>query len=405
MNRKLSSIRKEKIALFIFDLPILLLFFILSLLHILILNIVPIKNKNDLKTVMFIVPYIGCGGVEYETSLLSSGVIRYYNLLLVVPHNFYRSFYRKNIPSKTKKSHIHGLFFEIVEKRIISHGDLLYKYLVFYIKSLKKHNNVYATLSFKSTEHFLNLDSKVDDKIICCELVNIKSDPYYTFNQFQSCYSHADHVVFQTELVRNFFDDSVKKHSSILPNPIIVSCHRQLKTKYRIVNIGRLHYQKNQELLIRSFKRFHEIHPEYTLSIYGTGPLKKELEELIKSLNLQSSVILEGRTVQIHQAIADAKFFVLSSRYEGLSNALLEAMMMGFPCISTDCEGSTDVIQNNVNGLLTPRDDEEQLFKAMIRLAENDSFRETLGRNAAKSVEHFKFENAIEKWAQMIEEA
>jgi len=88
-----------------------------------------------------------------------------------------------------------------------------------------------------------------------------------------------------------------------------------------------------------------------------------------------------------------------------LSNALLEAMMMGFPCISTDCEGSTDVIQNNVNGLLTPRDDEDQLFKAMIRLAENDSFRETLGRNAAKSVDHFKFENAIEKWAQMIEEA
>ena len=157
--------------------------------------------------------------------------------------------------------------------------------------------------------------------------------------------------------------------------------------------------------MIRSFKRFHEIHPEYTLSIYGTGPLKKELEELIKSLNLQSSVILEGTTVQIHQAIADAKFFVLSSRYEGLSNALLEAMMMGFPCISTDCEGSTDVIQNNVNGLLTPRDDEDQLFKAMIRLAENDSFRETLGRNAAKSVDHFKFENAIEKWAQMIEEA
>ena len=175
MKRKLSSIRKEKLALFIFNLPIILLFFIFSLLHIFIMNVIPIKKKKNLKTVMFIVPYIDCGGVEYETSLLSSGVIRYYNLLLIVPHNFYRSFYRKSIPSKINKLHIHGLFFEIVRKNIISPSDLLYKYLVFYIKSLKKHNNVYATLSFKSTEHFLNLESKVNDKIICCELVNIKS--------------------------------------------------------------------------------------------------------------------------------------------------------------------------------------------------------------------------------------
>jgi len=266
---------------------------------------------------MFIVPYIDCGGVEYEASLLSSGVIRYYNLLLIVPHNFYRSFYRKSIPSKTNKLHIHGLFFEIAEKNIINSSNLLYKYLVFYIKTIKKHNNVYATLSFKSTEHFLNLESKANDKIICCELVNIKSDPKYTFNQFQSCYSHADHVVFQTELVRNFFDNSVKKHSSILPNPIIVSCHRQLKTKYRVVNIGRLHYQKNQELLIRSFKRFHEIHPEYTLSIYGTGPLKKELEELIKSLAFRVLLSLKEQPFKFIKQLQTLSFLFFQAVMRG----------------------------------------------------------------------------------------
>lgn len=175
-------------------------------------------------------------------------------------------------------------------------------------------------------------------------------------------------------------------------------------TKRRIVNVGRLEEQKNQDLLIRAFSRFHESHPAYTLSIYGEGALRGKLKEKIKSLNLQNVVHLEGRSNQIHQAISDVEIFVLSSDYEDLSNALLEAMMMGFPCISTDCEGSTDVIENGVNGLLIHRGEEDELVSALTLLAENAELGENLGGMARETTKRFRRSEVCQEWAEMIEQ-
>ena len=94
---------------------------------------------------------------------------------------------------------------------------------------------------------------------------------------------------------------------------------------------------------------------------------------------------------------------MLSSDYEGLSNALLEAMMMGFPCISTDCEGSTDVIENGINGLLVHRGDEDGLVSALTLLAENAELRENLGRRAKETSKRFRRKEVCQEWAEMIE--
>ena len=198
---------------------------------------------------------------------------------------------------------------------------------------------------------------------------------------------------------------------SILPNPVSVECERKKKTRKRIVAVGRLALQKNHAMLIRAFRRFRQTHPEYTLSIYGSGgegainPFNQEkpLRRLVAELELQESVFFEGSSTRVHYEIADAEFFVLSSDYEGLSNALLEAMTMGFPCVSTDCEGSTDVIENGVNGLLVPRGDEDALLDAMLTLAEKEEYRESLGRQAKKTAERFKRERVAQEWAETIE--
>lgn len=278
-----------------------------------------------------------------------------------------------------------------------------------WIKSLKKARGAYASISFLHDMNSLNIESKANDKIICSERNNPFKSAFdaVRIDEVRSCYDRADHVVFQSERIRSLFSDVARAHSTILPNPVGVTCERKAETKRRIVNVGRLIAQKNQALLIRAFGRFHKLHPEYSLSIYGVGTgdtdLGDELRELIAALGLQNSVFLEGQSTQICEDIADAEFFVLSSDFEGLSNALLEAMMMGFPCVSTDCEGSTDVIEDGVNGLLVPRGDEDAMVKAMLTLAEQEEYREQLGKQAKVTLERFKEERVAEEWAEMIE--
>ena len=169
------------------------------------------------------------------------------------------------------------------------------------------------------------------------------------------------------------------------------------------MTVGRLHPQKNQAMLIRAFAEFLKDHPGYTLSLYGEGELEAELKELAAGLGVEKSVIFHGNIENIHPEIADAEMFILPSDYEGLSNALLEAMMMGIPCISTACEGSTDVIRTGENGLLVPVGDETALLDAMCRLADDKALRERIGKEGRKTGEGFRKEAVVEKWIEVIE--
>lgn len=107
-------------------------------------------------------------------------------------------------------------------------------------------------------------------------------------------------------------------------------------------------------MLIRAFAKIASKYPDYTLFIYGEGPLRRDLESLIKTLHLGNQVFLPGFKKNIHELISDAGFFILSSDFEGLSNALLEAMCMGIPCIITNVSGIDEVIHDKINGVLVP---------------------------------------------------
>ena len=208
-------------------------------------------------------------------------------------------------------------------------------------------------------------------------------------------------MVFQSETVRSLFSQNVREHSSIILNPVSVSCER-VGGSHRVVHVGRLTPQKNQAMLIRAFGEFHRTHRDFTLSIYGEGELEEELRALADSLGLKNAVQFHGQVQDVHAAIADAEVFALSSNYEGLSNALLECMMMGFPCISTRCEGSVDVIHSGKNGVLVDVGSEEQMTGALALLAENATMREALGAEARKSSEGFQAKRIIGQWEQLI---
>ena len=158
-------------------------------------------------------------------------------------------------------------------------------------------------------------------------------------------------IVFQTQEAMNYFEDYIKEKSIIIQNPVYIKYNDYIlntKTDNRIVTVGRLYEQKNQKLLIEAFNKIKSDFPETTLEIYGKGILKDELQDLIDKYNLTNRVKLMGAYSDVIDRIYGAKCFVLPSLYEGMPNALMEAMCLGITVISSDCPcgGPKDLIQS-----------------------------------------------------------
>lgn len=183
----------------------------------------------------------------------------------------------------------------------------------------------------------------------------------------------ADVCFMQTKEQLDFFPKKVKAKSFVLPNPVddsfLQTAYAQRERIRRIVTLGRLNQQKNHRLLIEAFAGICQKHPDMTdleLCIYGEGEEKQPLLDWIKQLGMEERVHLCGRTTNPSETLSQYDLFVLSSDYEGMPNALMEAMAVGIPCISTDCPtGPSDMIQHKENGLLVPMRDAAALANAM----------------------------------------
>ncbi|MTK62903.1 glycosyltransferase, partial [Turicibacter sanguinis] len=215
-------------------------------------------------------------------------------------------------------------------------------------------------------------------------------------------YPLADKKVFQTKWAQSYFPNYVTKNSFIIPNPIQIEIEAIEESKSKIVSVGRLTPQKNHKLLIDAFSRLIKKYPHYELYIYGEGELRQEYTQIIKSLSLESNIFLPGVVDNIHEEIKDAKMFVLSSNYEGLSNALLEAMMMALPCISTNCSGINEYITHEHNGLLVPVNNLERLYEQMKNLIENDKLEKKIRSNCKSFSNDFSKSKVISMWESVI---
>lgn len=213
-------------------------------------------------------------------------------------------------------------------------------------------------------------------------------------------YPKTDGVIFQTQRAKAYFKNL--ENGCIIPNPISVGAYAKSEKKRTIVSVGSLKPQKNQKLLIDAFAYIASEFPEYQLVIYGEGTLRGTLEQQISKLSLQNRVFLPGGKRNIHECIADAELFVLSSDYEGLSNALLEALMMGLPCISTNSAGADEYI-DGMNGLVTPVGDRDALAEAMKKMLSDNDFRIQCGKNAAIKASGFNTKSVLKKWHELMD--
>ncbi len=274
------------------------------------------------------------------------------------------------------------------------------------IRSIVKEIKPDAILSFAAR---INVITSVaclglNRKIVLSE----RNDPYMDGRGFitelgtKLFYPMANKVVFQTKRAETYFSSYKLNNKCIIPNPISVSTIAKGRKAGKIVSVGRLTEQKNQVMLIRSFIKILDCHPYATLIIYGEGELRESLQKMIDEKNLQDKIKLPGVVDNIHDEIKDANIFVLSSNYEGLSNALLEALVMGVPCISTRVAGSDEYIKNGENGLIIDVGDENALVNGMKFLLENDHACEDMTRRARESVNNLAVDNVCKKWFEVL---
>jgi len=159
-----------------------------------------------------------------------------------------------------------------------------------------------------------------------------------------------------------------------------------LPEKNTIIFTGRLSPEKGVDFLIRTFADMRQTHP-CQLLIIANGPEQEAVVKLIAEHNLGGSVLLISRVEEVAAYLTASDLFVLPSRFEGLSNALLEAMACGLPVISTRVGGSRDIIEDGVNGLLVEVDAKDQLRDAMERVLSDRQLAAVLGVNARATVE------------------
>lgn len=216
-------------------------------------------------------------------------------------------------------------------------------------------------------------------------------------------FKHCKAIVHQTKYEESCFDDKLAQKSFVIPNPVETKAVRKELDKFRIVTAGRLTDQKNHPMLINAVSKLGKEFPSLTADIYGDGYLKEKLNELVDENNMTGRITLCGNVSDLHDRIANAGIFVMTSEFEGLSNALLEAMMLGLPCISTLYPGVDEVIDDGKNGILVQRGDVDSLAGQIKRVLTDDDLRTELSRQALLTSEAYKKEQVLKLWENVIE--
>lgn len=218
-------------------------------------------------------------------------------------------------------------------------------------------------------------------------------------------YRKCDGIVFQTHRVSELYPQISSNKKVVIPNAVGNEYAEGIVWKglnsNRIAAVGRIIEQKDYYTLIDAFALFLVNHPAFTLEIYGDGPLKTEVERYIADRNLQDKVFIMGNREDALVYVSECACYVLSSYSEGMPNTLIEAMAIGMPCISTDCEfGPRELISDGKNGLLVSVGDSVGMAKAMTRMVDDKKLAIRCGEEAIKIRET----NSVHKVGEMYRE-
>lgn len=187
-----------------------------------------------------------------------------------------------------------------------------------------------------------------------------------------------------------YFPSYIRKKMTILPNPVSEEFLKNNPTRENnglIVSVGRLNEQKNFEMLIRVARILKCKNYRFQIEIYGEGSLRETLQKQIIEYKVEDCCKLCGRTEDVPAVLSKASVFVMTSSYEGMPNALMEAMASGLPCVSTNCPtGPNELIVDGVNGYLIEINDDEKCAQRIIQILSDRDVSLSIGEHARQSI-------------------
>ena len=195
---------------------------------------------------------------------------------------------------------------------------------------------------------------------------------------------------------------------ALLPNPLpmpeISAAVGTSGDRDGFVTVARLVPQKGIDVLIRALEMASGAAADWTLTLVGDGPERQSLEQQVHAAGLQERVRFLGFRTDPQTFLLRAGVFVLPSRFEGMPNALLEAMAAGLAVVVTDASpGPLEVVEDGVNGLVVPSDDAQALAVALERLAANSALREQYGAMARQTLRQLDWPVVGPIWDALVD--
>lgn len=262
-------------------------------------------------------------------------------------------------------------------------------------------------LSFMQEPNFRALIACVG--LDCKNVVSVRNDPSREYSGLLGIVVGkilipllTDHCVFQTEQARDWFPVTLRRKSSVICNEVAPEffLNRKNDSDEYWMAAGRLVEQKNYPMMLKAFKLVLRDCPNEALKIFGEGVEGAFLSDLVFRMNLQDNVFLMGQASDMADKMRCAKGFLLSSDYEGMPNALLEAMAIGLPCISTDCPcgGPREMIESGYTGFLVPVGSYDSMAKCMMQVALDKKLAADLGQHAAEKAMDYYPAAVFKRW-------
>lgn len=220
----------------------------------------------------------------------------------------------------------------------------------------------------------------------------------------------VEQIIVLTESDKQDWQQAGCANVKCIPNPCALNSRKSKvesrKTK-KVLAVGRLHEQKGFDMLLEAWNNVQrdnvQCTKDWTLRIVGEGPQRAALEQQIKDLHL-SNVVLAGRVENVVEEYDAASLFVLSSRYEGFSLVLLEAMWCGVPCVSFDCPHGPAELLGDDRGWLVPVMDVEKLSQQIIyAMTHMEEAKARAKRAQEYAYEKYSEANIMPQWVQLIE--